>query len=402
MRRARLAYLGVILLAGLGIALSGKSARGQEMGVTKDAVTIGFFSVMTGPVNLAGTSGWDDFRLYIDEVNRRGGVHGRRIALVGPGDEACKPSEAVAVVNKLIHQDKVFAIAGGGCSGSPLAALPAIRGSAIPFLITVSTHVNFMEPFSRNIFRAGTVGDGIQTTAIADAAVKALQAKRVAILYVANDYGKGGAAGITKRLEKYGITPLSQESYNIGDSDFSAQILRLKRLNPELVFLYAYHKEAGIIVRQATELGVKTRWFGGSATATALFPQAAGDAGVGVVSLHPLPVMVESDTPEMVRYGEKLRSIYPGGFPAGRPSDYDMYNYGAAKVLVEGLQRAGADLPRERFMEALEPLRNFDTGVTFPVTFTKEDHEGSKGATLVEILQGGKRRLSSYSWKPDN
>ncbi len=402
MRRVWRLQIGIILLTGLGIALSGKVARGAEPGVTRDSISIGYFSVMTGPVNLAGTSGWDGFRLYIEEVNRKGGVHGRKITVVGPGDEACKPSEAVAVVNKLIHQDKVFAIAGGGCSGSTLAALPAIRDSHIPFLITVSTHVKFMEPFSRNIFRAGTVGDGIQTTAIGDAAVKALQAKRVAILYVANDYGKGGAAGITKRLEKYGIAPLSQESYNIGDSDFSAQILRVKRLNPELVFLYAYHKEAGIIVRQATELGLKTRWFGGSATATALFPQAAGEAGVGVISLHPLPVLVESDHPEMLKYTEKLRSVYPGGLPAGRPSDYDMYNYGAAKVLVEGLERAGADLTRERFIEALESLRNFDTGVTFPVTFTKEDHEGSKGATLVEILQGGKRRLWSYRWKPDN
>ncbi len=400
MRHQRGTRLAIMLLAACGLVLAAVPAFAQEAGVTKDAVNIGYFSVMTGPVNLAGTSGWDGFRLYIDEVNRKGGVHGRKIQLVGPYDEACKPSEAVAVVNKLIHQDKVFAIAGGGCSGSTLAALPAIRESRIPFLVTISTHVKFMQPFSPNVFRAGTVADDILTTAIADAAVKVFHAKRVAIISVANDYGKGGAAGITKRLEKYQIAPLAQESYNVGDSDFSAQILRVKRENPDLVFLYAYHKEAGIIVRQAVELGLKTKWLGSGATSTPLFSQAAGEAGVGFVSVQPVPALAESDQPDMVSYREKLRALYPGGFPAGRPSDYDMFNYGGAKVLVEGLQRAGADLTRQRFMDALETIRNFPTGTTFPVTFTKGEHEGSKGATFIEILPGGKRRLLSFAWKP--
>jgi branched-chain amino acid transport system substrate-binding protein len=395
MKRVRIA----VLVAAL-VAVTVATAPAQEAGVTKDSVSIGYFSVMTGPVNLAGTSGWDGFRLYIDEVNRRGGVHGRKIALVGPYDEACKPTEAVAVVNKLIHQDRVFAIAGGGCSGATLAAVPAIKEARIPFLITISTHVKFMQPMSPNIFRAGTVPDDILTTALADTAAKSMNAKRVAILYVANDYGKGGAAGITKRLEKYKLAPIAQETYNVGDSDFSAQILRIKRESPDLVFLYAYHKEAGIIVRQAIELGLKAKWLGSGATSTPLFPQAAGEAGTGFVSVQPVPVLSESDQPDMVGYREKLKALYPGGLPAGRPSDYDMFNYGGAKVLVEALQKAGGDLTRPRFLDALESLRNVQTGLTFPVSFSKDDHEGSKGATFIEILPGGRRKLLPFTWSP--
>jgi branched-chain amino acid transport system substrate-binding protein len=392
--------IAILVVAVLAVAVA--PGHAQEAGVTKDTVSIGYFSVMTGPVNLAGTSGWDGFRLYIDEVNKKGGVHGRKIQLVGPYDEACKPAEAVAVVNKLIHQDKVFAVAGGGCSGATLAAVPAIKDARIPFLVTISTHVKFMQPQSPNIFRAGTVPDDILTTSLADTAAKQFGAKRVAILYVANDYGKGGAAGITKRLEKHKLTPVAQETYNVGDSDFSAQVLRLKRENPDLVLLYAYHKEAGIIVRQAVELGLKTRWLGSGATSTPLFPQAAGEAGTGFVSVQPIPALTESDQADMASYREKLRALYPGGLPAGRPSDYDMFNYGGAKVLVEGLQRAGADLTRQRFIDALESLRNFPTGTTFPVTFTKDDHEGSKGATFIEILPAGKRRLLPFTWSPSD
>jgi branched-chain amino acid transport system substrate-binding protein len=390
-----LALLATVLLATPAPAAA-------EDGVAKNAVTIGYFSVMTGPVNLAGTSGWDGFRLYVDEVNKKGGVHGRRIQLVGPYDEACKASDAVAVVNKLIHQDRVFAIAGGGCSGASLAALPAIKEAGIPFLITISTNVKFMQPVLPNVFRAGTVPDDVLTTALADTAVKHFQAKRVAIFYVANDYGKGGAAGLTKRLEKYKVTPVAQEPYNVGDSDFSAQVLRLKRESPDLVFLYAYHKEAGIIVRQAVELGLKTKWLGSGATSTPLFPQAAGDAGTGFVSVQPLPGLIEGDQGEMSAYRTKLAALYPSGLPAGRPSDYDMFNYGGAKVLVEALRRAGPELTRQKFIAAMESLRNFQTGTTFPVTFSKDDHEGSRGATFIEILAGGKRRLLPFAWSPND
>ena len=79
-----------------------------------------------------------------------------------------------------------------------------------------------------------------------------------------------------------------------------------------------------------------------------------------------------------------------------------MFNYGGAKVLVEALQKAGNDLTRQRFIDALESLRNVQTGTTFPVSFTKEDHEGSKGATFIEIQSGGKRRLLPFAWSPSD
>jgi branched-chain amino acid transport system substrate-binding protein len=78
-----------------------------------------------------------------------------------------------------------------------------------------------------------------------------------------------------------------------------------------------------------------------------------------------------------------------------------MFNDGGAKVLVEGLRRAGPDLSRAKFIAALETLRDFQTGTTFPVTFTRENHEGSRGATFIEILPGGKRRLLPFTWQPE-
>lgn len=382
-----------------GDAAEPGAAASKTQGVDEDTIKIGFFSVMSGPVSLSGTSAWDGLRIYVDEVNEAGGIHGRTIELVGPYDEACEASEAAASVRRLVSQDRVFAIVGGGCSGSTLAALPTIKESGIPTIISVSTSPAFFEEPLPNLFRAGTVSDGIQAQAITDAGVDQFSTKRPAILQVANEYGQGAGERIEKRLaDEYGIDVVASESYEIGATDFSSQLLRLRQANPDLVFIYAYHQEAGRIVRQAKEIGLDVAMLGGSATSTPLFADAAGAAAEGFVALHPVPVLTGSDDPAVVEYTDKLNELYSGDLPAGRPSDYDFYAWGAAKALVEGLKNAGQDLTWESFIDGLEAIDHLETGITFPIEFSEENHDGSRDARLVEYHADGSRELLDYQW----
>lgn len=375
-------------------------ASGETQGVDEDSIKIGFFSVMSGPVSLSGTSAWDGLRLYIEEVNAAGGVHGRTIELVGPYDEACEPSQAVSAVKRLVSEDKVFAIFGGGCSGASLAALPTIKQSGIPTMISVSTSPKFFEEPIPNLFRAGTVSDAIQAEAITDAAIATFEPDRPAELAVANEYGQGAAERIANRLEDvHGVDPVASETYEIGATDFSSQLLKLRQANPDLVFLYAYHQEAGRIVRQAKNLGVDVPMIGGSATATPLFADAAGDTATGFVALQPVPVLTESDeSQKMAEYRQKLQELYSGDLPAGRPSDYDLYAWGAAQALVKGLENAGPDLTWESFIQGLEQIDHLETGLTFPIEFSPDQHDGSRDAMLVTWNENGDRELLDYRW----
>ena len=149
------------------------------------------------------------------------------------------------------------------------------------------------------------------------------------------------------------MKPVAAERYNPGDQDFSAQLLRIKEAKPDALLVYSFAAEAGIIVRQAKELGLEVKMFGGGGTATPLFQRGAGERAKGFVAVFVLPHVPHSDKPEVVAYRDNAkRWFHPGGWPPGRPSEYDLAAYGACKIAVEALRRAGMDLTREKMVDA--------------------------------------------------
>jgi branched-chain amino acid transport system substrate-binding protein len=140
-------------------------------------------------------------------------------------------------------------------------------------------------------------------------------------------------------------------------------------------------------VRQAKELGIAAKLFGGGGTSTPLLQRGAGPAAVGFTSTLVVPDLADaSQIPGMVAYRDKLKTaLYPDGFPPGRPSEYDLAGYAAGKVTEAALETVGKDVSREAFVDALEGVKDFDTGVTFPITFSKDSHEGSRQVEIIRV-----------------
>jgi branched-chain amino acid transport system substrate-binding protein len=360
-------------------------ALAQEAGVSDSEVVLGIWTSLTGPTALLGTSARDGYQVWLNELNAAGGVHGRKIRLV-VYDDGGSPQEALAAVRRLIDQDKVFALVGGSTSGATLPVLPLINRAKVPFMASISSNRRLLDPFSRYIFRI-YANEIAQATNIVDWSIGKNNFKRPAMIYTSNDYGVGGEEAVSNRLrDKFNMKLIAAERYNAGDQDFSAQLLRIKQANPDAVFVWAFAAEAGIIVRQAKELGISVPLFGGGGTATPLFPRGAGPAGVGFVADFVVPYLPESSTaPPVQKYRESVTKLYPAGLPAGRPSEYDLAGYGAGKVVEEALKRAGRELTREKFIDALESIKNIDPRVVFPVTNAKDKHEGTDQAVIVRV-----------------
>ncbi len=212
--------------------------------------------------------------------------------------------------------------------------------------------------------------------------------QRPAILYNSNDYGVGGFQIYEERLKtEYKIASVAAERYNPGDQDFTAQLLRIKAANPDGLLVYAFAQEAGIIVRQAKELGLTAKLFGGGGTSTPLLQRGAGPAAIGFTAVLVVPEIPESSTnPAVVAYRDKLKAaFYPDGFPPGRPSEYDTAAYAAAKVTQATLDKVGRNLTREAFVDVLETTKDFDTGMTFPISYSKDNHEGTTETQIVRV-----------------
>lgn len=385
-------YVAVLTIC-FGMFTMPSSALAADPGITDSEVVFGVWTSLTGPTSEVGTSTRDGLTIWANQLNGAGGVHRRKVRLV-VYDDAASPQEALAAARRLIGQDKVFALLSGSTSGPTLPVVPVVTRAKVPFIASVSSNMKLMEPYSPYIFRV-YANDIAQTHALVDFAMTKARLKRPAALHTSNDYGVGGINAAVPRLrEKYNSEFVGIERFNDADTDFSAQLLRLRQVNPDGIIVWAFSAQAGIIVRQARELGLTARLIGGGATSTPLFPRAAGPAGVVFTSLFVLPHLPESSMdPTVVAYREELRKIYPGGFPAGRPGTYDMSSFAAGKIAEEALRRAGRDLSRERFIEALETLKDFDPGTAFPVTFSRGDHEGSSRVRMIRIN-------AKFEWEP--
>jgi branched-chain amino acid transport system substrate-binding protein len=381
MRRGWVGLLGLLAW----VLLASGPAGAAETGVTDTEVTFGMWAAFTGPVAHLGTSTRDGFTLAVNEANAAGGIHGRKLKLVSY-DDGGSPQEALAAVRRLISQDRVFALAVGSTSGATLPVIPLINQAKIPFISGTSSNVRLLEPHSPYIFR-GYPNDKWQGSRLADYVAEKGKSKRPGILYVTDDYGKGAFDVLVQRFkEKYGVSFVAAEQYNKGDQDFSAQLLRIKQSNPDAVIVWAFAPDAAIIVRQARELGITVQLYGGAGTATPLFPKGAGPVGSGYLAEYPFPVLPESSSdPAMVQYREALHRLHPNGLPVGRPSEYDLLGFGAGRIAIEGLRRVGRDLTREKFITALESIKEFDPGVGFPVTFSKDNHEGTTQVRMLRL-----------------
>ena len=375
--------MGIVILMAL---LFGTGPALGEVGITDKEIKIGVWTPLSGPLALLGTSARDGVQVWADEVNAAGGIYGRKISVI-VYDDGASPQEGQAAVRRLVEQDKVFMLIAGSSSGSTLPMRKYITKKKVPFVSSISSNNNLMNPFSRYIFRI-YANETDQAKAIINWMMDHEKIKRPAIIYNSNDYGVGGYEEVKAQLhEKYGMELVAAERYNPGDQDFSAQLLKIKDAQPDGVLVYAFAASAGIIARQANELGIQAKMFGGGATATNLFQRAAGEASVGFTACFVLPEMADNEeAPAVKSYRDQLKaSTYPNGFPAGRPSEYDLSAYGAGKVCGEALLKAGKDVTRESFIDALESLKEFETGITFPITYGSDDHEGTSQMQVITI-----------------
>ena len=373
----------------------GRPAVAAEPGITASEVTLGMWTPLTGPTSLLGVSERDAIEIAIEEVNAAGGVNGRKIKLIAY-DDAGSPQEALTSVRRLIDQDGVFALIAGSTSGSTLPVVPLINRSKIPFVSSISSNRKLLDPFSHYIFRVYANelahADGIVKYALAQGM------KKPAIIYNSNDYGVGGEEEVSALLDKEKLPLVAKERYNQTDQDFSAQLIRIKESGADSMFIWAFAAEAGIIVRQARELGIAIPIYGGAGIGTPLFTKTVGALGKGIVAAYVVPKLPDSsDDPAIVHYRDALKKRYPGSLPPGRPNEYDLGGYAALKIFAAGLAKAGDTPTRESLIAGIETLKNVDLGVVFPVTYSATKHEGTDQTSLLRVSDKGEWEIIGAS-----
>jgi branched-chain amino acid transport system substrate-binding protein len=364
---------------------SGGGAGGTNAPAAGNVIKVGEYASLTGNEATFGQSSHNGTQLAIDEVNAAGGVLGRQIKLITE-DTQSKAGESSAIMGKLISRDKVVAILGEVASSRSLEAAPICQRNKIPMISPSSTNPDVTK-VGDYIFRICFL-DSFQGAVLARFAKDTLKAKKIAVLTdVRQAYSVGLAQFFKERFIADGGTIVADQKYSGGDKDFNAVLTATKALNPEAIFVPGYYTEAGLITRQARELGITVPLFGGDGWESPKLIEIGGAAAEGTYySTHYSP---EDKSDVVQNFVKKFQERYKE-----TPDAMAALGYDSAMVLVDAIKRAGTtDGPKVR--DALAATKDFH-GVTGQTKIDAE-RNASKPAVVVTVKDGKFKYVETLS-----
>jgi branched-chain amino acid transport system substrate-binding protein len=300
-----------------------------------DDLTIAVAGPMTGDQAAFGRQMKNGADMAVEQINAAGGVLGKKLAL-DVEDDACDPKQARSVAEK-IAGEKVPFVAGHYCSSSSIPASEAYADGNVLQITPASTNPLFTERKLWNVARV-CGRDDQQGQVAGNYIAKNFKGKNIAILNDKTTYGKGLADETKKALNKAGVQEKLYESYNKGDKDFNAIVSRLKRENIDLVYVGGYHTEAGLILRQMRDQGLKTVLMAGDALADKEYASITGPAGEGTLfTFGPDPRKKPTAAAIVKKF--QAKNIDPEG--------YTLYTYAAIQVWSEAAAKARTTDPKK-------------------------------------------------------
>ena len=366
-----------VLLLGAAAALAMACSRSPA---TAEAgpLRVGLVGALTGREAQLGRVLRDGALLAVEQANADGGVQGRRLELVSY-DSQGRAEEAASDTVRLVTVDRVAFIVGGDTSGSTLAMAPVATRAEVPLVAPAATNPRVTREGGRYVFRVCFV-DSFQGGALA-AFARSRGMTRVAMLVdVGSDYSVGLADSFRRRFESLGGQVASTETYGRGDSDFRAQLTRIRGLRPEALFVPGYYGDAAAVARQARQLGLDLPLLGGDGwDSVAELVNLGGDSVEG----SEFTTHFTADNPA----GSVQRFLRDFQARFGRPPESGAaLAYDAARVGIDALRRTGGK-GGPALRDALAATSGFP-GVTGRITLGPE-RDAVKPAVVLRI-QGGR------------
>jgi branched-chain amino acid transport system substrate-binding protein len=367
--------LVMMLLSGCG---------GQQAEVVEEEseeIVIGIYLPMTGANAAGGQMSMEGINLALEQ---KGEVLGKKIKTVLVDDKSDKV-EAANAVTRLIDKEKAVAIIGSYSSSLAIPGSEVANKAKIPMMANTATNP-LVTQGKEYCFRACFI-DPLQGTALANFSVEHLNAKSaMIILDRANDYSVGLANFFKEAFEKATGSEVEELKYNSGDQDFSAQLTMVKSKNPDVLFIPAgNYGDAGLIAKQARDLGITSAFMGGDTWDTPEFAQIGGEAIEGsYFSTHFDP---EQTTESAKAYCQAFEKKYDKKSSSAAALSYDAY-----MLVVDAIERAGSAEP-EAIKDALAATKDYP-GVTGVINFD-ENNNPVKDVVIEQIKDGKFNFLTS-------
>lgn len=340
-----------------------------------DPIRIGLIAEITGQAAEAGVYTVNGAKLAIEDINKAGGVLGRKVELHVEDSQGSNPG-AVLAFTKLFSRKDIPVIVGPIRSTQIQAASPSIAKAGIPVMIG-GTDPSLTRVNNRWVFRCRP-NDLYSSKVIADFGVNDLKLKKWAIIHSTDAFGNGGMNALTAELKKFGIEPVLVQGFTNNTVDFTPVVLAIKRANPEVIGTYIpFSTDQGIFAKQLRQLGVQTAWVGSPTTVSETAMKLAGDALHGSYAVTDFNAGA-NDVAKA--YARNYRDRYKID-----ADNYSAWTYDAVSLLALAMNNAKSTEP-ETVRKALVSLRGH-IGTEGLYNFD-ESGEGVRGYNVVKNDNG--------------
>ncbi len=346
-------------------------------------IVLGQSAAFSGPAAQLGIQMNKGARIYFENLNANGGIHGAQIEL-RTLDDGYEPDRCKANTEKFI-KDEVFGLFGYVGTPTCLAALPLVNESKIPFFGPFTGAEALREPFSRSVFHVRA--SYYDETALIVKQLTTLGLKKIAVFYQNDSYGKAGLEGVKRALKPLGLEPVALGTVERNTVDVAGAIKEIVPKVPDAVVQISAYKSCAAFIREARKASYGGTFFNVSFVGTQALADELGKEGRGIMVSQVMPFPFSTTTPIAREYLEAVRMA--GSDAVANYSS--MEGYLAAKVIAEGLKRAGRNPGRETLISGLESIQNASFG-GFNVDFGPRRHVASSFVDLSMLTENGKVR----------
>ncbi|HEY9101071.1 ABC transporter substrate-binding protein [Chitinimonas sp.] len=359
-------------------------AHAGETGVTDSEIVIGQSAATTGAAAELGKGVARGAKAYFDQINKKGGVNGRKIRLITL-DDGYEPDRAAANTKKLIENEQVFALFGYVGTPTSNASLPTINQARVPFVAPYTGADSLRAPFNRYVFNVrASYRD--EAEEIASSMAK-LGMSSINVFYQNDAFGQSGLKAMQDAAAKYKIAINATATVQRNSVDVAKAVEELVAKKPaNAVFMVAAYKSSAAFIASARSRNFMGPYYNVSFVGTEALVGELKQDGSGVMVSQVMPSPYSAIKPVAMDYQKVLKASET---PA---VDYpSMEGYLGARVLVEGLKRAGRDLTRDKLINALETMGDYDMG-GFRVHYSPTNHNGSQYIDMTVLDSSGKIR----------
>lgn len=389
-----------LIILAFGMILTACNSAGESEtrhqatpGVTDTEIVLASSLALTGHAGYLGTQTLRGAEAYIRYVNDNGGVHGRKI-LIEAKDDSYDPPRCLANTQQFIIDNNVLALFCYVGTPTTVKVLTLVEDAQIP-LIGMFTGANALrEPFNRYVvnIRASYYQE---TEAAVSHLIDDLDIKKIAVFYQYDAYGFDGLIGTELALKKYHLEPVARGSYIRGTLNIDEGLTKIRESGAEAVVMVGTYSACARFIKSALEENYNPIFYNVSFVGAEELARRIGQDSPTVLMSQVVPPPTTDGTVKhdaVVQYLDLLQRYFPGE----TPSFVGLEGFLNARILVEGLKKAGRELTREGLITAIESIRDYELGPGMSITYGPKDRQGLEQVYFTRLEQGHFKPFSDW------